>query len=68
VQQAFRNAANVLRWVGRKLNPKQGSREVSDEALQVTATVVGAVVFGRLIGAPALASRLLDTVRRSLLS
>jgi hypothetical protein len=58
----------MLRWVDRKLHLKRSSREVSFEALKITATVVGAVVLGRLVGAPALASRLLDTVRRSRLS
>lgn len=67
VRRAFgRVATGLLRLVERKLHPRRRSREVSDEALRLAATMVGAVVLGRLVEDPELAERILSAARRSL--
>ena len=66
VRRAFSEAARgLLRLVDKKLHPKATSRAVSDEALRLTATMVGAVVLGRLVDDAPLAKRILVAARNS---
>jgi TetR/AcrR family transcriptional repressor of nem operon len=64
VRRAFARAAHgLLRLVQRKLRPHQPGAALSDEALRVGATMVGAVVLSRLVEDEALAARLLRAAR-----
>src|SRR5437867_9259325 len=66
VRRAFAHVAKrLLGLVERKLHPRRRAREVSEEALRLTATMVGAVVLGRLVEDRALAERILGAARRS---
>lgn len=66
VRRSFaRGARGLLRLIETKLHPGAPAGELSDEALRLTATMVGAVVLARLVDDPALADRLLSTARRS---
>jgi AcrR family transcriptional regulator len=66
VRRAFARAAkHLLGLVERKLHPGRRGRALSEEALRLTATMVGAVVLGRLVDDRALAERILDAARRS---
>jgi TetR/AcrR family transcriptional regulator, transcriptional repressor for nem operon len=66
VRRAFAEAARgLLRLVEKKLHPERPSRAVSDEALRLAATMVGAVVLGRLVDDASLAKRILSAARRS---
>jgi TetR/AcrR family transcriptional repressor of nem operon len=66
VRKAFAYAARgLLSLVERKLHPKRRATQPSDEALRLTATMVGAVVLGRLLDDPHLAERLLRAARNS---
>lgn len=66
VRRAFAHVAkDLLGLVERKLHPRPRAREVSDDALRLTATMVGAVVLGRLVADRALAKRILGAARRS---
>jgi TetR/AcrR family transcriptional repressor of nem operon len=66
VRRAFARAAKgLLELVERKLHPRRRAREISDEALRLTATMVGAVVLGRLVQDRALAERILSVARRT---
>jgi TetR/AcrR family transcriptional repressor of nem operon len=63
VRKAFAYAARgLLALVQKKLSP--ATRELSDEALEVTSRMVGALVLARIVEDPKLASRLLATARR----
>ncbi|HVT09640.1 MAG TPA: TetR/AcrR family transcriptional regulator [Polyangia bacterium] len=67
VRQAFAKAARgLLALVDGKLRPGKRAKEPSDEALRLTAAMVGAVVLGRLVDDPVLAERMLKAARRSL--
>jgi TetR/AcrR family transcriptional repressor of nem operon len=61
-------AKSLLGLVERKLHPRRRAREVSDEALRLAATMVGAVVLGRLVEDRALAERILRAAHQSALS
>lgn len=66
IRKAFAEAARgLLRLVDRKLHPRRSARAPSDEALRLTATMVGAVVLGRLVDDPELADRILRAARDS---
>jgi TetR/AcrR family transcriptional regulator, transcriptional repressor for nem operon len=66
VRRAFAEVARgLIRLVDKKLHPGRTSRGVSDEALRLAATMVGAVVLGRLVDDPALARRILHAARES---
>lgn len=65
VRDAFAQVARgLLRLVEKKLHPERAARHVSDEALRLAATMVGAVVLGRLVDDAALAKRILHAARR----
>lgn len=66
VRQAFAEVARgLLRLVERKLHRDRPSRALSDEALRVASTMVGAVVLARLVDDPKLADRILRAARES---
>lgn len=66
VRRSFaRGARGLLRLVEAKLHPGAPSARPSDDALRLTATMVGAVVLARLVDDPELEERLLRTARRS---
>jgi TetR/AcrR family transcriptional repressor of nem operon len=66
VRTAFAEVTRgLLRAVDRKLHPGRTTRTISDDALRLAATMVGAVVLGRLVDDPALAGRLLAAARSS---
>ena len=66
VRRAFADVARgLLRLVERKLHRARPSRTVSDEALRVASTMVGAVVLARLVDDPKLADRILRSARES---
>lgn len=65
VRVAFADAARgILRLMERKINPKHRSGQFSDEALVRTATMIGAVVLGRLVNDAALSDRILAASRK----
>ena len=64
VRKAFgRVARGLIDLVDRKVRRHPGSGGPSDEALRLTATMVGAVVLGRLVDDPELARRVLAVAR-----
>jgi TetR/AcrR family transcriptional regulator, transcriptional repressor for nem operon len=64
VREAFAVVARgFLGLVERKLHPTCISGALSDEALVRAATMIGAVVLGRLVGDKALAERILDAAQ-----
>lgn len=66
VRTAFADVARgLLRAVDRKLHPRRTARTISDDALRLAATMVGAVVLGRLVDDPELAARILKAARDS---
>lgn len=66
VRRAFARAAKgLLGQMERKLHPRRRAHDVSDDALRLTATMVGAVVLGRLVQDRALAARILSAARQS---
>jgi TetR/AcrR family transcriptional repressor of nem operon len=66
VRRAFEHVVKgLLGSVERKLHPKRRASKVSDEALRLAATMVGAVVLGRLVEDHALAERILGAARGS---
>jgi TetR/AcrR family transcriptional regulator, transcriptional repressor for nem operon len=66
VRKAFADAARgLLRLVQRKLGGDRPSRTLSDEALRVASTMVGAVVLARLVDDPKLADRILRAAKES---
>jgi TetR/AcrR family transcriptional repressor of nem operon len=66
VRAAFAEVARgLLGLVERKLNPKRATKQPSDEALRMTATMVGAVVLARLVDDPELAERILRAAENS---
>lgn len=66
VREAFaRVARGLLRLVEKKLHPGRPARTVSDEALRLASTMVGAVVLGRLVDDPGLAARILSAAREA---
>lgn len=63
VRRAFAWAAKgLLQLVQDKLDP--GLKELSDEALELTSRMVGAIVLARVLDDPRLTSRLLAVARR----
>lgn len=66
VRRAFADVARgLLRLVERKLHRDRPSRTVSDEALRLASTMVGAVVLARLVDDGKLADRILRAARAS---
>jgi TetR/AcrR family transcriptional repressor of nem operon len=64
VRTAFAaSARGLLRLVEKKLHPTRRSPVLSDEALRLTAMMVGAVVLGRLVDDAPLAKRILHAAR-----
>jgi TetR/AcrR family transcriptional repressor of nem operon len=64
VRRAFaRSARGLLARVETKLHPHAEPGALSDAALRLASTMVGAVVLARLVDDPALASRILDAAR-----
>jgi TetR/AcrR family transcriptional regulator, transcriptional repressor for nem operon len=64
VREAFAVVARgFLGLVERKLHPKSTAGALSDEALVRAATMIGAVVLGRLVGDKALAERILTAAQ-----
>lgn len=69
VRRAFAEVAlGFLRLTERKLHPRACADAPSDEALARAATLVGAVVLGRLVRDPALSDRILAAARASISS
>jgi TetR/AcrR family transcriptional regulator, transcriptional repressor for nem operon len=66
VRHAFERVANgLMKLVDEKIHPGRRGGKISDEALRLTATMVGAVVLGRLLRDPELVQRLLRAARDS---
>lgn len=67
VQRALAEAArSLLRLVHKKVTPAaRAASEPSEDALRLTATMVGAVVLARAIDDPALAEKILRAARRT---
>jgi len=66
VQMAFSQVAReFLKLIDRKVNPQRHAATLSDQALVQAATMVGAVVLGRLVGDSALAKRILTAARKT---
>jgi TetR/AcrR family transcriptional repressor of nem operon len=66
VRGSFAKASRgLLALVEKKLHPGRSARVPGDEALRLAATIVGAVVLGRLVDDAALAARLLRAALRS---
>jgi len=64
VRRIFAEAAKRLfRHLEAKLHPRRKRETVSDEALAVASTMVGAVVLARLVDDPALAERIVAAAR-----
>lgn len=64
VRAAFAEVARgFLRLTQRKLHPRAAPESLSDDALVRAATMVGAVVLGRLVHDAALAERILSAAR-----
>lgn len=65
VRAAFAFAARgLLALVQQKLSPDAPTEELSDQALELTSRMVGAVILARLLDDPALVERLLQLARR----
>lgn len=65
VRRAFGWAARgLIELVQRKLAPARRATALSDEALELTARMVGAVVLARLVDDPKLSQRLLSVASR----
>jgi len=66
VRRAFAEVARgLLRLVERKLHRARRTRVLTDEALRLASTMVGAVVLARLVDDPKLADRILRAARES---
>lgn len=66
VRHAFGDVARgLLRLVEKKLHPAARAGTLSDDALRLAATMVGAVVLGRLVDDPKLAERILRVAKSS---
>ncbi len=66
VRRAFAEVARgLLGLVEKKVHPERATRGVSDEALRLAATMVGAVVLARLVDDEGLARRILRAARSS---
>ena len=66
VRRAFAEVARgLLALVDKKLHPERSSGRISDDALRLTATMVGAVVLSRLVDDERLAGRILRAARTS---
>ena len=66
VRAAFAEVARgLLGLVERKLHPRRAKKQLTEEALRLTATMVGAVVLARLVDDPELASRILKAAEVS---
>lgn len=66
VRKAFAQVTRgLLRLVERKLHRDRPARALSDEALRLASTMVGAVVLARLVDDPKLAERILSSARKS---
>ncbi len=66
VRGAFADVARgFLRLVEGKLNPGRKAKQPSDEALVRGATMIGAIVLGRLVDDPRLADRILAAARKT---
>lgn len=66
VRHAFADVARgLLRLVEKKLHPSARAGAFSDDALRLTATMVGAVVLSRLVDDPKLSERILRVARTS---
>ena len=66
MRQAFAKVARgLIELVQAKVQPKKSKQALSDEALRLTSTLVGAVVLGRLLDDPQLSRRLLRVARES---
>lgn len=64
VRGAFARAARgLLELVQRKLQPVDSAHEISDDALRLGATMVGAVILSRLVQDRALSARILRAAR-----
>jgi TetR/AcrR family transcriptional regulator, transcriptional repressor for nem operon len=64
VRKAFADVARgLLRLVEHKLHRDRPARTLSDEALRVASTMVGAIVLARLVDDPKLADRILRAAR-----
>ena len=64
VRGAFAEVARgFIRLVERKLHPSARSATLSNEALALAATMVGALILGRLVQDPALSARILAAAR-----
>lgn len=67
VGDAFADVAlGLLRLNERKLHPDRPARQVSDQALQQTSALVGALVLSRLVKDPKLSDRILVAARAAL--
>lgn len=60
-------ARGFLGLVEGKLSPRRKSKQPSDEALASAATMVGAIVLGRLVDDPRLAERILEAARNTVI-
>lgn len=66
VQGAFADVARgLLRLVEKKVHPEAKGATLSDDALRLGATMVGAVVLARLVGDASLSRRILRVARAS---
>jgi TetR/AcrR family transcriptional regulator, transcriptional repressor for nem operon len=66
VRHAFAQVARgLVALVQAKLTPKKSKKALSDEALRLTSTMLGAVVLGRLVDDPQLSRRILRVARAS---
>ena len=64
IRRAFADiASGFIRLVEQKLHPKNRPKIISDEALVLAATMVGAVMLGRLIPDAEVVERLLSAVQ-----
>ncbi len=69
VRRAFAEVAlGFLRLTERKINPRSKAETLSDEALVRAATMVGAIVLGRLVRDPVLAERILAASRATVVN
>ncbi len=66
VRRAFAEVARgLLGLVEKKLHPERPARALSEDALRLAATMVGAVVLARLVDDEALANRILKAARHA---
>lgn len=64
VRRAFAEAARgFVRLLETKLHPKSAAGTLSDEAMRLSAQMIGAVVLARLVDDPALAARILNAAK-----